>query len=142
MKELEIPYSAGLDPITLDIKLPRGVWIAGRVTEKEGGAPAMSAVWYFPALSNPLLKEFPHLDGNASLPRPLCNTAPDGTFRVVGLPGRGVVAVRGIHKIFVGGVEASRFSELAKKYSKGLATARVPYRRDPGDRTCRQGQRV
>jgi hypothetical protein len=81
--------SPGLDPITVDFPLKRGVVIKGRVTDKVTGKPVPGQIEYVAFLNNPHRKETPNLTTNSYL-----NTHEDGTFEVVALPGRGLLAVR------------------------------------------------
>jgi RNA polymerase sigma factor (sigma-70 family) len=84
----EVPGDTGPAPATVDFALKRGVAIRGRVTDRATGAPVRAEVQYFAFLDNPHLAEARGLHGE---PAP---TRDDGTFDLVGLPGRGLVAVR------------------------------------------------
>ena len=96
---LKAPASGpGLDPIRFDIDLKRAICITGRVTDVRTGGPVPAAIHYYPFLSNENARGFPnfragHTDmfwtGNRY------HTDADGHYRVVGLPGRGIVAVKG-----------------------------------------------
>jgi hypothetical protein len=88
----EVPDSPGLDPATVDVELRRGVWIEGKITDKVTGKPAQGGVEYFSLSSNPNLQDYPGFDG-AVLPFKSVATKADGSYRVVGLPGPGLVAV-------------------------------------------------
>ncbi|MBO0698093.1 MAG: hypothetical protein J2P46_06850, partial [Zavarzinella sp.] len=80
----------GLEPVTVDVKLKRGVWITGKVTDKATGRPVPSWIRYAVHGDNPNLPDAPGLTFNTDM-----RTRPeDGTFRFVGLPGRGVVAAQ------------------------------------------------
>jgi RNA polymerase sigma factor (sigma-70 family) len=83
--------AAGLDPVTVDFRLKRGVWIRGRVTSKETGRPVPALVQYGAFVDNPLLKEAAGLRDSDRIE---VRTAEDGTFTLVGLPGRGLLAVK------------------------------------------------
>ena len=91
----DIPNSPGLDPVTADIELKRGVWIEGKMSDKVTGEPLRPRVSYFALASNPNLRDFPGFDGTF----PFINddsgvqTKEDGSYRVAGLPGPGLVAV-------------------------------------------------
>jgi len=82
--------SPGLEPITADFKLKRGVWIIGKVKDKETGQPARAVFDYAIFEDNPLRKEVPNLSFSSYT----YNSAIDGTFKLVGLPGRGLIGVR------------------------------------------------
>ena len=102
LTRVRVPKTPGLAPATLDFKLTRGLWITGRAIDRETGKPVPCAVVYAPFLSNPLaanLPEFKQQGGNiADMTRHLAR--PDGTFRLVGLPGRGLVAAKSIARSY------------------------------------------
>jgi len=87
----EVPDSLGLGPVTVDIELKRGVWIEGKITDKATGKPLRRPVEYFSLYSNPNLKDYPGFDGTALIEPG--RTIKDGSYRVAGLPGPGLVAV-------------------------------------------------
>src|SRR5262249_26966295 len=88
----DVPDSPGLDPVTVDFELKRGVWIEGKLTDKATGKPAQGYVEYFALHDNPNLRDFPGFEGTrASYTSTL--TKEDGSYRVVGLPGPGLIAV-------------------------------------------------
>jgi RNA polymerase sigma factor (sigma-70 family) len=89
-----VPDSPGLDPVTVDFELRRGVWIEGKITDKVTGKPLRGAVEYFSLYSNPNLADYPGFDGTFSMDNIGVGTKEDGSYRVVGLPGPGLVAVR------------------------------------------------
>ena len=86
----DVPDSPGLDPVTVDFELKRGVWIEGKITDKVTGKPLQGNVEYFALDSNPNLRDYPGFDGTI---RPCSGVATkeDGSYRVVGLPGPGLV---------------------------------------------------
>jgi protocatechuate 3,4-dioxygenase beta subunit len=87
----DVPEGVGLDPVTVDIDLKRGVWIEGKMTDKVTGKPLQGSVEYFSLYSNPNLGDYPGFDGTI-----LFNTVAakaDGSYRVVGLPGPGLIGV-------------------------------------------------
>jgi sigma-70-like protein len=86
-----VPDSPGFDPVTVDFTIKRGVWIEGKITDK-AGKPQQGQVQYFALYPNPNLRDYPSLDG--TLTRSVA-ARPDGSYRVVGLPGPGVIAVTG-----------------------------------------------
>ena len=87
-----VPDSPGLDPVTVDFELKRGIWIEGKLTDKVTGKPVQASVEYFALDNNPNVRDHPGFDG--TIP-PLwgIETKEDGSFRVVGLPGPGLIAV-------------------------------------------------
>jgi RNA polymerase sigma factor (sigma-70 family) len=83
--------AAGLEPVTVDFTLKRGVVIRGRVTEKETGRPMAALVEYFAFGDNPNLREAPGYRDSHSLK---VRTGEDGSFAVLGLPGHGLIAAK------------------------------------------------
>jgi hypothetical protein len=81
----------GLDPVTVDFTLKRGVLIRGRVTDKATGRPVAALVRYGAFVDNPHLKEAP---GFGDTDHVTTRTAEDGSFTLVGLPGRGLLAAK------------------------------------------------
>ena len=91
---IEIPDTPGLDPVVLDVGLKHGIVIEGRVTDRDTGKPVRSIVEYNTFRDNPHLKEAPGFDRSAVWQQYV--TEPDGTYRVVALAGRGLVAAMAI----------------------------------------------
>jgi beta-lactamase regulating signal transducer with metallopeptidase domain len=121
---VEVPDTPGLAPVTLDITMKRGVWITGRVTDKMTGKPVPSRVMYFPFRANPFAKDRPEFTRINARPGDLDRSAtrPDGSFRIVGLPGRGIVAADALPSVrptplalsgsYVRGVGASKIAGM------------------------------
>jgi RNA polymerase sigma factor (sigma-70 family) len=86
-----VPASPGLDQVALDIELKRGVWIEGKLTDKVTGKPLQGAVEYYSLYSNPNLADYPGFGAAFLDAGSLANE--DGAYRVVGLPGPGLVGV-------------------------------------------------
>jgi protocatechuate 3,4-dioxygenase beta subunit len=87
----DVPDTNGLDPVAVDLGLKRGVWIGGKITDKATGKPVRAHVEYFALSTNPNLGAYRGFDA-ANLD--LGEGTEDGSYRVVGLPGPGLVAVR------------------------------------------------
>jgi hypothetical protein len=92
----EFHWPRGAVKHTLDIALPRGVLVRGRVKEKETGQPvAGTQVRYWAQHNNP------HLQRDALGPMNYVNgrdttaSAADGTFRIACLPGPGYLTIEG-----------------------------------------------
>jgi beta-lactamase regulating signal transducer with metallopeptidase domain len=98
MNWVEIPQTSetALEPVTLEIKLRRGLWITGRVTDKVTAKPVMARVDYFPCATNPSVRKDEYRKMQSF---ELCQTRPDGTYRALGLPGRGIVAATGLYPL-------------------------------------------
>jgi beta-lactamase regulating signal transducer with metallopeptidase domain len=93
---LEIPDSPGLEPVVFDIPLTRGIMIEGRVLDKTSGKALKAYVDYNADRDNPNLKEAPGFADSSLWGH--CTTEPDGSFRIVGLPGRGLLSA-----LYIGG---------------------------------------
>ncbi|HEV3261593.1 MAG TPA: sigma-70 family RNA polymerase sigma factor [Gemmataceae bacterium] len=106
-----VPAGRGLDSVTVDFRLKRGVWIEGKVTDKATGKPVRARVEYFVFEDNPHRREAPGLTTDSYLE----NRADDGTFRVVALPGRGMIGARAWGDHYMIGVGADRIKGLDKR---------------------------
>src|SRR5262249_50719182 len=85
----EVLDTPGLEPITVDFALERGVEVTGRLMDA-AGKPVRGVVDYKPFLTNPNLKDYPSLGTSFSV-GDWDRTGPDGTFTVLAVPGPGVV---------------------------------------------------
>ncbi len=85
----ELPDSPGLDPVTADFELKRGIWIEGKITDKATGKPVHANVCYHAQPENPNQTVYGYVPDEAT------RTAnEDGSYRLVGMPGPGIVATR------------------------------------------------
>ncbi len=82
----------GLDPATVDFALKRGLWVEGKITDKATGKLVRGYVDYFALPGNPNLTDHPGFEGTVPPLRGVATKA-DGSYRVVGLPGPGLIAV-------------------------------------------------
>jgi RNA polymerase sigma factor (sigma-70 family) len=89
----KVPDSPGLDPVTVDMELPRGVWIEGKITDKVSSQPLRASLEYFSLYSNPNLKDYAGFDGTYSFDHLGAAAKEDGSYRIAGLPGPGLIAV-------------------------------------------------
>jgi beta-lactamase regulating signal transducer with metallopeptidase domain len=114
--EVDIPETAGLEPVTIDIKLKRGLWITGRVTEKGTAKPVPARVQYFPYGSNSFVNadEWRVFEGSRPTDESRHVTRPDGTYRILGLPGHGIVGASAVSLSYLSGVGASEIPGMAK----------------------------
>jgi RNA polymerase sigma factor (sigma-70 family) len=87
----ETSTTTGLDPLQMDFELKRGIEIRGRVTDKATGKPVQAQVDYFAFTTNPHLREAPGFRGSGHVS---AFTAKDGSFKLVGLPGPGIIAAK------------------------------------------------
>lgn len=95
-REVAIPDPRGLGASPVEIDLHKGIWIEGKVTDKETGSPVAGAcLCYLPFLDNKFARGAPefHLGGDTegSMYEQRYVSKSDGTFRLVGLPGRAIV---------------------------------------------------
>jgi RNA polymerase sigma factor (sigma-70 family) len=90
---MEVPDSPGLSPVTVDFELKRGIWIEGKITDKITGKPVPGSVEYLSMYTNPNLRDYPGFLGGFLTPFHLVKTKADGAYRVIGLPGPGVICV-------------------------------------------------
>ncbi len=116
------PYHTALESVdpatdgtlaTVDFALKRGVWITGRVFDTTTGKPARAQVRYHVFKDNPHLKDVPGGVGGDFL---FVNPE-DGTFRLVGLPGRAVVAAHGLEGRHVIGLGAEAIKDNTDKFN-------------------------
>src|SRR5579883_1885345 len=101
-----VPAAQGLETVTVDAELKRGVRIKLRVLDKATGKPVMANVEYFAFRNNPYRENAPGL-----WPRSV--TKKDGTFEFVGLPGRAIVAARAYSEEYLMSVGADKFKQNA-----------------------------
>jgi len=114
----KVPDTKGFKTAEVEFGLKRGVWIAGRVTDQTNGKPVFSRVHYYPFLSNKHAKKFANfLPGESSSVRMRnrFRTNADGTFRVVGIPGRGLVAAVCTGETYCKGNGADRIKGLNER---------------------------
>ena len=110
---LKVSAGPGIEPVRFDVALHRGVWIDGRVTDAKTGQPVRAAIHYYPYLANTHAKTFPNFRPNsmsANWTGYRYHTDDQGRFRVVGLPGRGIVAVKSFARSYQLGVGGDRLS--------------------------------
>jgi RNA polymerase sigma factor (sigma-70 family) len=121
-----VPDTPGLEPVTVDFALQRGIWVKGRVTDKATGKPVASGIEYFSLSDNPHLREV-RLDDTNWHP-----TRDDGTFRTVVLPGPGILTVRSTYDRYRMGIGADRIK--GRLADGGLQLFRTrPYPLHPGN---------
>ena len=114
---LKVRQTAGLAPTRLDFKLTRGVWISGRVTDKATGEAVVPArLAYIPSQKNSLAAGLPEFKRNTfsiwDLDRNLARA--DGSFRLVGLQGRGLIAAWAVNRSYRVGAGASDISGMTR----------------------------
>jgi hypothetical protein len=85
----EVRPAVGLEGLTVDFSLKRGVWVQGKVTDKVTGKPVRANITYQPADDNPHRRDAVDFTKYGYLREH--RSGPDGTFRVPALPGPGVI---------------------------------------------------
>ena len=96
MRVFDVPNPTGMNPIDLDLELNKGVWITGNLTNNSTGKNLEikdeAYVYYFPYLSNPFAQATPEYDRqNFDGYQQRYKVAADGSYRLVGLPGKAIV---------------------------------------------------
>jgi RNA polymerase sigma factor (sigma-70 family) len=104
-----IANTPGIEAVTADFQLKHGVRIRGRVFDKATRGPVHAQVQYFVFEDNPNLKEVPawttaYLESNAA----------DGSFELVGLPGRGLIGALAWDSRYRRGVGAEKVRGLQR----------------------------
>jgi RNA polymerase sigma factor (sigma-70 family) len=99
----EVADPLGLEPVTVDFALKRGVLVKGRVTDKATGKPVLANVNYVAFADNPRVAQAPGFVTDHYL-----QTAEDGSFQLVAFPGRGLLAARGWNDHYRMGVGTDR----------------------------------
>ncbi len=119
VQEIDVPDLPGAGPVSVEAALPRGVWIEGTLTEKATGKP-VSGAWlhYIPFLANRFAQAHPSLGrggngANAHI-QDRYQTKADGSFRLVGLPGRAIVGAVVHDKAYLQGAGSESIVGLNK----------------------------
>ncbi|MHB1558389.1 MAG: M56 family metallopeptidase [Isosphaeraceae bacterium] len=109
---LRTPKAPGLGPVRLDIDLKPGIWISGRVTDARTGRPVQAAIHFFPFLANEHAEGYPNFQPGLSLfwTGNRHRTDAEGNYRVVGIPGRGIVAAHSFDGTYRMGSGVDRLS--------------------------------
>jgi RNA polymerase sigma factor (sigma-70 family) len=88
----EVADTAGFDPVDVSLEMEKGVRIQGRFIDKITGKPVRGMIRYEAASENPNLKDAPNWASVGTFGGD--STANDGTFSIVGLPGKGYLSFR------------------------------------------------
>ena len=83
--------SDGPGPVHLDINLKRGVWVTGRLIDRETQKPVRGQVEYFVFVDNPRYQEYPAFRSARIGPY---FVGGDGAFHFAAFPGPGMIAAR------------------------------------------------
>jgi RNA polymerase sigma factor (sigma-70 family) len=90
---LHIPDTPGVEPLVVDFELDRGIVVHGRLTDGATGKPVRGHVGWLALADNPNLKNFPAAPVPQIIAHDDGRTAADGSFRVVAIPGPGLLNV-------------------------------------------------
>jgi hypothetical protein len=120
MREIEVADWRASGPGTFDVELHRGLWITGRATDKVTGKPVVATLYYLPFLTNPFARQVPEFRdgslGRSGGQQDRYRSHPDGSFRLVGLPGRAIVGARAWAEVrYRAGVGASAIAGIDKE---------------------------
>jgi protocatechuate 3,4-dioxygenase beta subunit len=118
----------GLQQVVVDVALKRGVWIDVRVTDNLTGKAVPSTAEYNVFSDNPYLKDLPGFTNRMHHD----NQAKDGRFRLLGLPGRGLVSVWAADDHYVLGAGADKIKELQRGLIPGTTPRIVSARHTHG----------
>lgn len=110
MRRVELPDPEGAGPVSADVDLHRGIWITGRVTEKASGEPVRAYLHYLPFRTNPFAKATPEFgkNFNADGDQLRYESRADGSYRLVGLPGRAIVGAQSMLRQYRSGVGSDK----------------------------------
>jgi hypothetical protein len=89
----QIDETLGLEPLTVDFELERGMVVRGRLTDRSTGKPVRGLVSYYALKDNPHLKDFRHIGQLPLVVDGRGEVSLDGSFTVVALPGPGLLCV-------------------------------------------------
>jgi RNA polymerase sigma factor (sigma-70 family) len=131
----EVDTSAGDGPAELELKVKRGLWAEGQVTDAATGRPLAANIEYFCLFRNPHGGAVHGFDG-ASLGATGYHTDAAGRFRVPVLPGPGVVAAQ-LH----GQRTWTILSKLSSTWQAGKGYTEYRGKFDPPDAPAAQGGR-
>ncbi|MDR3623314.1 MAG: carboxypeptidase regulatory-like domain-containing protein [Paludisphaera borealis] len=111
---VHVPDPAGLEPVQVEVALHEGIWIDGELTDQRSGKPIPEArLYYFPFLSNSFSQAIPGFAQHASSgDDDRFMTKADGTFRLLGLPGRGIVGALVPERTYMQGAGSDKIAGM------------------------------
>jgi RNA polymerase sigma factor (sigma-70 family) len=92
--KLDVADTPGLEPVTVDFDLERGVAITGRLTDQATGKPVRGYLSYIPLADNPNVKNYTELGKPQALASDEGQARADGSFIVTAIPGPGILLAR------------------------------------------------
>jgi hypothetical protein len=118
----EVEDAPGLEPVTVNFDLKRGVLVTGRVLDKATGKPVFANVQYLAFADNPRHKKAPGWAVEHYL-----QTGDDGTFQIVAFPGRGLLMARGWNDHYRMAVGADKFPKKDRYGNNDEFLLTAPY---------------
>src|SRR5262249_20724111 len=118
----EVEDTPGLEPVTVDFDLKRGVLVKGRVLDKATQKPVFANVHYLAFADNPRHKNVPGWTVEEYL-----QTCEDGSFQLVALPGRGLLTARGWSDHYRMAVGAEKFLKKDRDGDQGEFLLTAPH---------------
>ena len=115
MREFEVADTPGLDALTVDMPLKRGVLITGTVSDRATGRPVPAAtLYYLPFRDNPYAQEAVEFTdyGYTHGYQTRYSSRSDGTFTLVGLPGRAILGVNSLAAVYQNGYGADKIDGI------------------------------
>jgi protocatechuate 3,4-dioxygenase beta subunit len=89
--KFDVVDTPGLEPVTVDFALERGIAVRGKLRDKVTGKPIRGRVGYLSLPDNPNLKDFTDLGKAQLIVSDTGRTKDDGSFTVVAVPGPGLL---------------------------------------------------
>jgi hypothetical protein len=127
--KMQIPDTPGLEPLKVNFELDRGIAMKGRLIDKTTGKPVRGHVYYRASPDNPHLKDFTDLNKGGILAFNPGDTAADGSFTVIAIPGPGWLTARAN--------DANRFAYAVDRDVRVHARVPInPPEDDPKSTTC------
>ena len=126
-----MPDPPGIGAVPVEVGLHKGIWIEGKLTDKETGSPVVGAwLHYLPFLDNPFAQAAPEFRGGVNTPgfgyQDRYLSKADGSYRLVGLPGRAIVGAGVWNKPYRRGVGSESIKGMDEHGQ--FATAANPVR--------------
>jgi protocatechuate 3,4-dioxygenase beta subunit len=132
--KFELPDPPGTQPAELNLDLHRGVWVSGRVTDKESGRGVSARMYYIVSPDNQLAAQLPEFENATHIinVQDRYHTKLDGSYRVVALPGHGIIGVNALSEPYPTGQGFEDIPDLANRagYSK-YNSALAPSKKSP-----------
>jgi protocatechuate 3,4-dioxygenase beta subunit len=99
-REIDVPDSPGLQPMSAEVTLARGIILTGRVIDERTGRGVQSEVWFAPLPGNKWFAKPGYDSYRRAQSGP--GTDPEGNIRALAIPGPGVLVARGFGELLDG----------------------------------------